>query len=232
MRNLQEHPITEQEVVAGLRELAAELMKQEICGDIRPLLLHWAAERVQRSPTSAPSAERRTYEPLTREKIEGIRSQIWQTANGDHQLRCEFRKDAEALCDMAVNSLLYAEEIHRLRDAAPSSVRLGYVESSTAFNNWWDQQLEGWMIAPKPEFREWAWRAWSAALVEVSMRTATLPVVVESATERNSIIEECAEACMRRALVCGHRALPKHVGEACATSIRALKNPTDRRAPG
>jgi hypothetical protein len=42
------------------------------------------------------------------------------------------------------------------------------------------------------------------------------------AKEWNTAIEAAAEACVRRAALCGGRALPVNVGEVCAVSIRTL----------
>lgn len=49
MRNLNKHPLTLKEVVNGLREMAAEIAKEEAIGDIRPLILNTAANVVLRA---------------------------------------------------------------------------------------------------------------------------------------------------------------------------------------
>lgn len=47
MRNLFEYPITDEEVIGYLRELADEALKEEAIGDMRPLFLDYAIEAVK-----------------------------------------------------------------------------------------------------------------------------------------------------------------------------------------
>lgn len=72
-----------------------------------------------------------TYVPLTREQIEDWREVLAKkygalsaaASSPDMGLRLALaRTDIDTLCDMAVNSLLYAQEIDRLR-SAPSAIR-------------------------------------------------------------------------------------------------------------
>jgi len=44
MRNLNEYPITLEEWIETLRSVSKELDKQEICGDIRPIILNQVAD--------------------------------------------------------------------------------------------------------------------------------------------------------------------------------------------
>lgn len=46
MRNLAEYPVTFEEVTEFLTELRDSFMSEEKCGDMRPLLVDWALERL------------------------------------------------------------------------------------------------------------------------------------------------------------------------------------------
>lgn len=61
-----------------------------------------------------------SYVPLTNEEIEQRRAQF--LAAHQEPFASGTRRAINALCDMAINSTLYAEEIHRLRDT-PSAIR-------------------------------------------------------------------------------------------------------------
>lgn len=70
----------------------------------------------QESPSA--TSPQTSYEPLSRELIEQIRHY------GTHIIGYEKRAETViTLCDMAINALLYAEEIQRLRDT-PSETRV------------------------------------------------------------------------------------------------------------
>lgn len=73
---------------------------------------------------TAVAQVRGAYEPLTREMIEEWREH-WNNApryNEDSVgAHSDEMSELNKLCDMAINSLLYGEEIHRLRDKHPQS---------------------------------------------------------------------------------------------------------------
>lgn len=47
MRNLEEHPITYEEIILCLERLSLDLSQEERIGDMRPLLLQKAAEIIR-----------------------------------------------------------------------------------------------------------------------------------------------------------------------------------------
>jgi hypothetical protein len=70
-----------------------------------------------------PSSERAqepqsTYVPLTRDQIKALRGVLHK---GGHEKTAWELKQWDTLCDMAVNALLYAQEIDRLRAANSAS---------------------------------------------------------------------------------------------------------------
>lgn len=84
------------------------------------------ADRPPPGPDAAPSSTackpRGTYEPLSEAQIEELRRQAKAALDPDH-LPGRYDKRVDALCDMAINSLLYGQEIHRLRDTTSASRR-------------------------------------------------------------------------------------------------------------
>ena len=78
-----------------------------------------AAIRALKNAPSVPCVvapgPRSTYTPFTIEEINLIRGVL-----DDGTYTKQERNDIGKLCDMAVNCLLYAQEIHRLREAPPS----------------------------------------------------------------------------------------------------------------
>ena len=58
MRNLMEHPITHEEMVSCLHDLSMQLAKEEALGDMRPLLLRKAAERLGALQTALVGAKK------------------------------------------------------------------------------------------------------------------------------------------------------------------------------
>ena len=50
MRNLAAHPVTKEEEVKVLRELADELQAEKRFGDVRPSVLRSAANRIEKIP--------------------------------------------------------------------------------------------------------------------------------------------------------------------------------------
>lgn len=65
------------------------------------------------------SAPRGTYIPLTRHQVEEWREELLRF-HEYLESGAEVTGELNRLCDMAVNSLLYAEEIQRVRELAPS----------------------------------------------------------------------------------------------------------------
>lgn len=47
MRNLLQYPITDEEVIGYLKQLADEALKEEAIGDMRPLFLDYAIEAIR-----------------------------------------------------------------------------------------------------------------------------------------------------------------------------------------
>ena len=47
MRNLAQYPITDDEIIECLSDLANEILSEKIPGDMRPALLRAAAERIE-----------------------------------------------------------------------------------------------------------------------------------------------------------------------------------------
>lgn len=89
-----------------------------------------------------------TYEPLTRELIEQIRHY------GTHIIGYEKRAETViTLCDMAINALLYAEEIQRLRDT-PSETAFTGVDLAEAYLKRTEEKLTPSAIAEPMLFCE------------------------------------------------------------------------------
>lgn len=68
---------------------------------------------------------RTTYEPLTEERIEEMRTEIKGATTSlwiASTVRERWHGELDILCNMAGNALLYAEEIQRLRDTVPSAI--------------------------------------------------------------------------------------------------------------
>jgi hypothetical protein len=55
MRNLLDYPITKEEIVQCLLHLSNELSKDELVGDMRPILLETAARLINESPQNVPA---------------------------------------------------------------------------------------------------------------------------------------------------------------------------------
>ena len=82
-------------------------------------------DTLEATPSSAVKA-RSTYEPLTEKQIDGYRTLCVA--------------DIGKLCDMAANSLLYAEEVQRLRDGPPSTAGITRAQFDAAFVTGIDRQ--------------------------------------------------------------------------------------------
>lgn len=117
--------------------------------------LYFAMVNAANAPASSSLARqdspRGAYEPLTQEQIEQLRTLWANPLGGDSRF--------SILCNMAVNCLLYAEEINRLRSAPLPSV-VAYRESGLAV-----QELENIANAKRhdrdhfqddTEFANWA----------------------------------------------------------------------------
>lgn len=71
---------------------------------------------------SAKSHERRTtYEPMTKAAIETVRPFLIEAMTDGEG---EYPSQVDTICDMAINAILYAEEIHRLRALPSASVAI------------------------------------------------------------------------------------------------------------
>lgn len=97
----------------------------------------------ERSGGAAPSTTepkpRGTYIPLTEEEIEDMRpGAAWQDGEVAHGYT-SVRK-MRVLCDMAINSLLYAQEIDRLRSLPVSATRLSAFPVSIS------EELAKWLL--------------------------------------------------------------------------------------
>lgn len=116
--------------IAGYRNDDAPLARDV---QTRPTSQERVSNPVECTPSTTPQKPRGAYVPLTEEQIEVWREH-WRNAPRftDDAINPEEIDELDRLCNMAVNSLLYAQEIDRLRTTVSAIARITEEEKNLA----------------------------------------------------------------------------------------------------